>query len=78
MIRYIQIEDSNKIDAEITFKSIKKGNQIYMALENGEKPQNKRVLKSTKENSLDFLIGKENPSDDDYSEFSERLIHKDD
>ena len=78
MIRYIQIEDSNKIDAEITFKSIKKGNQIYMALENGEKPQNKRVLKSTKENSLDFLIGKENPSDEDYSKFSERLIHKDD
>ena len=78
MIRYIQIEDSNKIDAEITFKSIKKGNQIYMALENGEKPLNKRVLKSTKENSLDFLIGKTNPSEDDYSEFSERLIHKDD
>jgi len=78
MIRYIQIEDSNKIDAEITFKSIKKGNQIYMALENGEKPLNKRVLKSTKENSLDFLIGKKTPSDDDYSEFSERLIHKDD
>ena len=58
MIRYIQIEDSNKIDAEITFKSIKKGSQIYMALENGEKPLNKRVLKSTKENSLDFLIEK--------------------
>ena len=34
----------NKIDAEITFKSIKKGNQIYMALENGEKPLNRRVL----------------------------------
>ena len=61
MIRYIQIEDSNKIDAEITFKSIKKGNQIYMALENGEKPLNKRVLKSTKENSLDFLIGRGRP-----------------
>ena len=75
MIRYIQIEDSNKIDAEITFKSIKKGNQIYMALENGEKPQNKRVLKSTKENSLDFLIGKENPSDDDYNK-SKYVINK--
>lgn len=78
MIRYIQIEDSNKIDAEITFKSIKKGNQIYMALESGEKPLNKRVLKSTKENSLDFLIGKKTPSDDDYNEFSEMLINKDD
>ena len=78
MIRYIQIEDSNKIDAEITFKSIKKGNQIYMALESGEKPINKRVLKSTRENSLNFLIGKKNPSDDDYNEFSERLICKDD
>ena len=78
MIRYIQIEDSNKIDAEITFKSIKKGNQIYMALENGEKPTNKRVLKLTKENSLDFLIGKKNPSDNDFSDFSERLIQKDD
>ena len=78
MIRYIQIEDSNKIDAEITFKSVKKGNQIYMALENGEKPLNKRVLKSTKENSLDFLIGKKTPTDDDYIEFSERLINKDD
>jgi len=78
MIRYIQIEDSNKIDAEITFKSIKKGNQIYMALESGEKPINKRVLKSTRENSLNFLIGKKNPSDDDYNEFSERLIYKDD
>ena len=78
MIRYIQIEDSNKIDAEITFKSIKKGNQIYMALESGEKPFNKRVLKSTKENSLDFLIGKKNLTEDDYNEFSERLIHKDD
>ena len=69
MIRYIQIEDSNKIDAEITFKSIKKGSQIYMALENGEKPLNKRVLKSTKENSLDFLIEKKTSSDDYYIEF---------
>ena len=78
MIRYIKIEDNNKRDAEITFKSVRSGDLIYLALENGEKPLNKRVLKSTKENSLDFLIGKKTPTDDDYSEFSERLIHKDD
>lgn len=78
MIRYIKIEDSNKIDAEITFKSIRRGNEIYMALENGEKPINKRIIKLSKETSVDFLIGKEHPTDDDYSEFSDRLIKKDD
>ena len=78
MIRYLQIENSKKIDAEITFKSIRRGNDIYMALENGERPLNKRVIKLSKETSVNFLIGKENPSDDDYSKFSERLINKDD
>lgn len=78
MIRYLKIEDSNKIDAEITFKSIRRGNEIYMALETGEKPVNKRIIKLSKETSVDFLIGKEHPSDDDYSEFSDRLIKKDD
>lgn len=78
MIRYIKIEDSNKIDAEITFKSIRRGNEIYMALENGEKPINKRIIKLSKETSVDFLIGKEHPTDDDFSEFSDRLIKKDD
>ena len=78
MIRYLKIEDSNKIDAEITFKSIRRGNEIHMALETGEKPVNKRIIKLSKETSVDFLIGKEHPSDDDYSEFSDRLIKKDD
>lgn len=78
MIRYLQIENSKKIDAEITFKSIRRGNDIYMALENGERPLNKRVIKLSKETSVNFLIGKENPSEDDYSKFSERLINKDD
>ena len=65
MIRYLQIENSKKIDAEITFKSIRRGNDIYMALENGERPLNKRVIKLSKETSVNFLIGKENPSDEE-------------
>ena len=41
MIRYIKIEDSNKRDAELTFKSINSGNKVFLALESGEKPTNK-------------------------------------
>ena len=77
MIRYIKIEDSNKRDAEITFKSIKRGNSIFLALKNGEKPLNKRVIKLTKENSLDMFINSNESSQDDYNDFSETLINND-
>ena len=76
MIRYIKIEDNNKRDAEITFKSVRSGDLIYLALENGEKPINKRVIKSTNENSLEYLINKTEPTQDDYNNFSEILIFK--
>ena len=56
MIRYIKIEDSNKRDAELTFKSINSGNKVFLALESGEKPTNKKVIKSSQNNSLDNLI----------------------
>ena len=59
MIRYIKIEDENNRDAEITFKSVSKKSSIYLALENGEKPKNKKVIKSSKEYSIDNLISKE-------------------
>ena len=77
MIRYIKIEDNNKRDAEITFKSVRSGDLIYLALENGEKPMNKRVIKSTNENSLEYLIDKSEPTQDDYNDFSEKLINED-
>jgi hypothetical protein len=77
MIRYLKIEDSNKRDAEITFKSIKRGNSIFLALENGEKPLNKRAIKLTKETSLDMFINSNESSQDDYNDFSETLINND-
>ena len=77
MIRYIKIEDANKRDAEITFKSVKSGDLIYLALENGEKPINKRVIKSTFENSIENLLGKNEPTQEDYNSFSEKLIQDD-
>mgnify|MGYP006148711007 FL=1 len=77
MIRYIKIEDANKRDAEITFKSVKSGDLIYLALENGEKPINKRVIKSTSENSIEHLIGKNEPTQEDYNSFSEKLMEND-
>ena len=77
MIRYIKIEDSKKRDAEITFKSINSGSSINLALETGEKPITKKVLKSSKDHSLESLIGKESPSQEEYNKFSERLLEKD-
>ena len=69
MIRYIKIEDSKKRDAEITFKSINSGSSINLALETGEKPITKKVLKSSKDHSLESLIGKESPSQEEYNKF---------
>ena len=77
MIRYIKIEDSKKRDAEITFKSINSKASIYLAIETGEKPENKKVIKSSKDKGLETLIGKEEPSQDDYNQFSENLIAND-
>ena len=77
MIRYIKIEDSKKRDAEITFKSINSGSSINLALETGEKPITKKVIKSSKDHSLESLIGKESPSQEEYNKFSEKLLEKD-
>ena len=49
MIRYIKIEDENKRDAEITFKSVTEKNSVYLALENGIRPINKKVIKSSRD-----------------------------
>jgi len=78
MIRYIKLEDSKKRDAEITFKSINSRSSIYLAIETGEKPENKKVIKSTKDKSIETLIGKENPSQEDYNKFSDHLLENDD
>ena len=59
MIRYIKIEDEDKRDAEITFKSVTQKNLVYLALENGKKPINKKVIKSSKDFTLESLIGKQ-------------------
>ena len=77
MIRYIKIEDENKRDAEITFKSVTQKNTVYFALENGKKPINKKVIKSSKDFTLENLIGKTEPSQEDYDSFSEKLISED-
>lgn len=77
MIRYIKIEDENKRDAEITFKSVSGKSTVYLALESGEKPENKRVIKSTSKFTLEKLIGKSDPSQDDYDNFSEKLLKED-
>jgi len=77
MIRYIKIEDENKRDAEITFKSVTQKNTVYLALENGKKPTNKKVIKSSRDFTLENLIGKTEPSQEDYDSFSEKLISDD-
>ena len=77
MIRYIKIEDENKRDAEITFKSVTQKNTVYLALENGKKPINKKVIKSSKDFTLENLIGKTEPFQEDYDSFSEKLISED-
>jgi len=77
MIRYIKIEDENKRDAEITFKSVTENNSVYLALENGVKPINKKVIKSSKDFTLENLIGKIEPSDEDLNNFSEKLLNVD-
>ena len=70
MIRYIKIEDENKRDAEITFKSVTQKNTVYLALKNGKKPLNKKVIKSSKDFTLENLIGKTKPSQEEYDGFS--------
>lgn len=77
MIRYIKIEDEDKRDAEITFKSATQKNLVYLALENGKKPINKKVIKSSKDFTLESLIGKTDPSQEEYDDFSEKLISDD-
>ena len=77
MFRYIKIQDKDKRDADINFKSVKKGNMIYMALDNGEKPINKKVIKSTIENSIEHILNKSNPTDEDYIKFSDKLLKED-
>ena len=77
MLRYIRIQDNNKRDADINFKSVKTGNLIYLALENGEKPINRKVLKSTAENSINHILNKSEPTDNDYANFSEKLLKDD-
>ena len=77
MVRYIKIEDSKKRDAEITFKSINSKASVYLAIETGEKPKNRKVIKSSKDKSLETLIGKGSPSQEDYNQFSENLINSD-
>ena len=78
MIRYIKIEDSNNRDAELTFKSVRSDNNIFLALETGEKPINKKVIKSTLEKSIFSLIETSSPNQEDYNNFSEKLINHDD
>jgi hypothetical protein len=77
MIRYIKIEDENKRDAEITFKSVTQNNSVYLALENGVKPINKKVIKSSKDFTLETLTGKLDPSDEELNNFSEKLLNED-
>lgn len=77
MIRYIKIEDEDKRDAEITFKSVTQKNLVYLALENGKRPINKKVIKSSKDFTLESLIGKTDPSQEEYDDFSEKLISDD-
>lgn len=77
MIRYIKIADENKRDAEITFKSVTQKNLVYLALKNGKKPINKKVIKSSKDFTLENLIGKTKPSQEEYNDFSEKLIIED-
>ena len=73
MIRYIKIEDENKRDAEITFKSVTEKNSVYLALENGIRPINKKVIKSSRDFTLESLIGKTEPTQEEYDNFSDKL-----
>ena len=77
MIRYIKIEDENKRDAEITFKSVTEKNSVYLALENGIRPINKKVIKSSRDFTLESLIGKKQNQPRGYDNFSDKLICED-
>jgi hypothetical protein len=77
MIRYIKMEDDNRRDAEITFKSVRKNNSIYLALENGVKPKNKKVIKSSKDYTLEILIGNNEPTEEELIDFANKLLDQD-
>ena len=50
---------------------------VFLALEDGKKPINKKVIKSSKEFTLESLIGSSEPSQEEYDDFSEKLIKED-
>lgn len=56
MIRYIKLANDKKRDAEITLKAMNPKPSISMVLPNGQKPNNKKLLKGTVEKESDYLI----------------------
>ena len=59
MIRYIKLEDENKRDLRLHSNQLLK-NMVFLALEDGKKPINKKVIKSSKEFTLESLIEVQN------------------
>ena len=59
MIRYINLANDKKRDAEITFRSLNPKPAITLVMETGEKVINKRVVKGTSESSTQALLAKD-------------------
>ena len=59
-MRYINISNDKKRDAKVVYKSIVCPPNVHMAMENGEKPINKRILKGTSNTSANNLLKKTN------------------
>jgi hypothetical protein len=60
MIRYINLANAKKRDAEITFKSLNPKPAVIMGFANGAQVLNKRVIKSTSSISTQSLLSKYN------------------
>ena len=55
-MRYINLSNEKKRDAQVVFKAIPSPPKVHMAMETGEKVHNRRLLKGTSVNSITTLM----------------------
>jgi hypothetical protein len=55
-MRYINISNEKKRDAQVVYKAIPSPSNVHMAMESGEVVKNRRLLKGTSKNSIKTLL----------------------
>ena len=55
-MRYINLSNEKNRDAQVVYKTIPSPPKVHMAMESGERVQNRRLLKGTSENSIHTLL----------------------